>query len=246
MTPVLLLIPGMLGDGEVWSDVANALASRAEVRVAEVAAPTSITAMAHGAWEALANVADDRPLFIAGFSLGGYVAIDMLCRSRRRVRGGALLSTSARPETPESAAMRAKSIDAFRTDFPKAVERIIQWGTEQPDAALLERLRQMMLRIGADAAIRQTEAIMGRADHRAALARLALPIRVLCGADDRVTPPALSQELAALIPGAQLQCIDGVGHMLPCEQPHAVAQALGTLIGQPDDLSYTPNNGDKS
>lgn len=231
MKPVLLMIPGMLNDEEVWADVAPALIGHAEPRVADVRGPASIAEAADAAWRLLDDVPASTPLVIAGFSMGGYVAIDMLARRRRAVQGAALLSTSARPESPEGAAARAKTLRALRADFPKAVERIVQWSTEQPDEALVERLRRMMLRVGAPAAIRQTEAIMARTDHRDALSRLALPVQVMCGAQDRLTPSELSCELAALIPGSQLHIVEGSGHMLPCERPKAVADALLQLLG---------------
>lgn len=230
MKPVLLLIPGMLNDAEVWSDVRGALADRFDVRVAEIGAPPSITAVAELAWRQVDDVALDEPLVIAGFSMGGYVAIEMLARPRRAVQAAVLLSTSAQPETTDSATLRAKTIEALRADFPKAIERIIQWNTHEPDTELVERLRRMMLRVGPAAAICQIEAVMGRQDHRAALSRLSMPIHVICGGADRVVAPSQSQALVALIPSASLQVIDDAGHMLPCEQPQAVAEAIGALV----------------
>lgn len=231
MKPVLLLIPGMLNDDEVWADVAPALVSHAQLRLADVREPASIAQAADAAWRLLDDVPADAPLAIAGFSMGGYVAIHMLAHPKRAVQGAALLSTSARPESPEGAAARAKTLQALRADFPKAVDRIVQWSMEQPREALSERLRRMMRRVGAEAAIRQTEAIMAREDHRAALSRLALPVQVMCGAQDRLTPPELSRELSRLIPGSQLHVVEGSGHMLPCERPGAVADALLHPLG---------------
>lgn len=233
MKPVVLLIPGMLNDARVWSDVTALLGERCTVRIADVATGTSIAELVDAAWDQVADAPADAPLVLAGFSMGGYVAIEMLARPRRALHGALLLATSARPETTESRAVRAKTIEAYRADFPKTVDRFIQWGTDNAGPALAEALRRMMLDVGAATAIRQSQAVMARADHRPALQALALPVRVLCGTADRVTPPALSQELAQLIPGARLQLIDASGHMLPCEQPQAVANALRELLGQP-------------
>lgn len=230
MKPVILLIPGTLNDAEVWADVVPELAARAAVRVAAIGAPASIAAAAAGAWEALSDIADATFLVLAGFSMGGYVAIEMLARARRPVHGAALISTSARPDTPEATANRARTIAALRTDFGKTVERVIQWSTEHPSPGLVTRMRQMMMRVGAETAIRQNEAVGARADHRAALAQLRLPVHVLCGTGDRVTPPALPQDLAALIPGARLQLVEGAGHMLPMEQPGTAAKAIAALL----------------
>jgi pimeloyl-ACP methyl ester carboxylesterase len=90
----------------------------------------------------------------------------------------------------------------------------------------------MMHAVGAEAAIRQTRAIMARADHRAMLARLRMPTLVVCGAQDKVTPPALSDDLAALIPGAERLTLAQAGHQVPLEQPQALAAALMQLIAR--------------
>jgi len=117
-------------------------------------------------------------------------------------------------------------------DFPKFVEGVLAFGTHSQDAALRERLRRMMLDQGPQTGSRQVRAIMGRQDHRALLQDLDMPVCVLCGRQDRVTPPALSQALANAIEGASLDTIDDAGHMLPCEQPQAVAQALRELLNK--------------
>jgi pimeloyl-ACP methyl ester carboxylesterase len=230
MKPVCLLLAGMLNDARVWQPVREALAPLAEVRVADVCADAEIAAMGARAWGLLADVPQTTPLVMAGFSMGGYVAIDMLAQPGRPVQAAALLSTSALPEAPESRAVREKTIAAMQSNFPKVVEGLLQWNTHQAPPAVLETMRQMMHAVGPEVAVRQMRAIMARADHRAALAQLRLPVRVLCGREDRVTPPALAQTLADAIAGAQLHLIEGSGHMLPLEQPAEVLHHLQALI----------------
>ncbi len=229
--PVLLLIPGMLNDASVWRDVLPALGGAAQVRVA-VPLQASIPAMAQAAWAQLADVPADARVVLAGFSLGGYVAIEMLARPQRRIDAAALLSTSPRPESAEGAALRERTIAAMQKNFDKVVDGIVGFSTHNADAGLTERLRQMMRGVGAPTASAQNRAIAARSDHRAALAQLQLPrpLAVLCGAQDRITPPELSQETAALVPGAVLEIVDGAGHMLPCERPDAVARVLRGLL----------------
>lgn len=233
MKPVLLLVPGMLNDERVWAGVAQALADVAQVRVARVTTQATIPAMAQDAWALLADLPPETPVVLVGFSMGGYVAIEMLARPQRRLRAAALVATSARPESPQGQAMREKSIAALQGDFARTVQGIAQWGSHEPTSALLQALTAMMLDVGAETAVRQTRAIMARGDHREALARLDLPVHVLCGAADRITPPALSQELAALIPLARFHEIEKAGHMLPLEQPQPVAALLRPLCEQP-------------
>lgn len=230
MKPVLLLIPGMLNDARVWQPVRHALSELADVRVADVASGSDIHSVSAKAWAQLADVPGSTPVVITGFSMGGYVAIDMMARPARAVQGLALLSTSARPESPDSAALREKTMAAMQSNFPKVVEGILQWNTHQASPELLSRMRQMLLEVGPEVAVGQMRAIMGRADHRPALAKLQLPVRVLCGQHDRVTPPELAQELAATIPTSQLHLIDDSGHMLPLEKPAEVVSHLKALL----------------
>ncbi|HSV82952.1 MAG TPA: alpha/beta fold hydrolase [Ramlibacter sp.] len=230
MKMTLLLVPGILNDASLWDEVAAQLQPLAEVRRLPVLTQETIPAMADAAWQLLADLPEKAPVVLAGFSLGGYVAIEMLARPARPLRAAALVSTSARPEAPESRAAREKTIVAMQKDFARVVDGILQFGTHEPGAELLQRLKQMMLGVGADTAIRQNRATMARGDHRAALAKLDLPVAVLCGRQDRITPPALAEELAALVPGARLQWVEGCGHMLPVEQPASLAAALRPLL----------------
>lgn len=235
MKPLLLLIPGMLNDARVWQPVSDALSDLADVRVADVrlsdeTSGPGIAALGARAWAQLADVPLSTPVVIAGFSMGGYVAIDMLARPARPVQALALLSTSGRPESSDSAAMREKTMVAMQSNFPKVVEGLLSWNTHQASPELLALMRQMMLEVGPEMAVRQMRAIMARADHRPQLAQLQLPVRVLCGRQDRVTPPELAQELASIFPHSQLHLIDGSGHMLPLEKTAEVVTHLQALL----------------
>ena len=174
-----------------------------------------------------------RKAILVGHSMGGYVAIDMVARPPRSVAGLVLLDTSPRPESPDGEIVRAKTITAFERNFAKVVENMLAFTTHpdhHQDTALFDTLRAIMLPVGAQAAVRQTRAVAARADHRAQLAALAIPTRVLCGREDKVTPPELSQELADLIPRAQLEWLAQSGHMAPVEQPREVANAIRKFL----------------
>jgi pimeloyl-ACP methyl ester carboxylesterase len=186
--------------------------------------------MARDAWRLVASSPVDTPLVLAGFSMGGYVVMEMISQMARPLHGVAFLSTSSRPESPEGMVVRQKTIEAMQTDFPKVVEGILKWSTYRANEALTQDLRQMMLDLGSEVAIRQTRAIMARKDHRALLAGLTCPVRLLCGQSDRVTPPELIQELSSLIPHAPCQIVEDSGHMLPREQADLVAHHLRQML----------------
>ena len=230
MKPVMLLIPGMLNDASIWDDVLPCLQGDWTVRIANVQTQESIAEMARDAWQQLDDVPLSTPVMVTGFSLGGYVAIEMLAHPQRPLSAAALLSTSPLPESDDSRTVREKTMSAMQANFPKVVDGIVKFGPHEASEAVQERLRQMLLSVGCETALRQTRAIMGRADHREALSRLSLPVALMCGEHDRVTPPQLTQQLAQCIPHAQTCIIPQSGHMLPVQQAPAVAKVLASLL----------------
>lgn len=233
MKPVLLLIPGMLNTERVWGRVTPLLRDAAQVRIADVLSQSSIAEMARDAWAMVADVPAEQAVVVCGFSMGGYTAIEMMARPARPVQGLALLDTSGRPESAEGVAAREKTIAAVTADFERVIAGIATFATHaanHSDTALMQETLSIFRDAGAEATIRQNRAIMARGDHRGALAQLRLPVLVMCGRDDKLTPPKLSEELAALIPGARLEWIEGAGHMTPLEQPARLAALLKTLL----------------
>lgn len=225
----LLLLPGMLNDETLWADVAPHLDAWVDVRCAPAFSQESIPAMADASWKLLSDLPPDAPVTLLGFSMGGYVAIEMLSRPARSLRAVVLVSTSARGESPEARAAREKTIAAMQRNFERVVDGILAFSTHGP-GAYQHRLKQMMLGVGVETAIRQNRAVMERNDHGDDLAKCDLPVTVICGREDRVTPPELSQELAARVPGARLKLLDQCGHMLPVEQPAQLVDLLCEIV----------------
>ncbi|KNZ31834.1 MAG: hypothetical protein AD742_15215 [Methylibium sp. NZG] len=235
MNPLLLLIPGLLNTERVFDRTRALLDPALEVRVADVRTHDSIAAMAHNAWAMLAEVDADRPIVVAGFSMGGYVALQMLAEPRRAVQGLGLVCTSARADTAESQALRERAITAMERDFERYVGSLggfLVTQAGQADEVLMSTIRGDMLVVGAATAIRQHRAVAVRPDRREMLPALDLAAHVVGAADDPVTPPDLSRELAAAIPGARLTVVGGVGHLLPFERPAELAAALTELTAR--------------
>src|SRR5215472_9932936 len=178
---------------------------------------------------------------LAGLSMGGYVALTIVRRAPERVQRLALLDTSARPETSEQTARRKPQIalaEAGRfaevppLQFPVFVHR-----NRQNDEALRARVRRMAEETGAQAFLRQQQAIMTRADTRPFLSAIKCPTLVLVGDGDEITPPALSQEIAAGVAGSRLVVIADCGHLSTMERPDAVNRALSDWLS--DDFQLT-------
>jgi len=234
--PLLLLVPGMFNTPAIWDAVCAALARRAdspELCLADLLTQDSIGAMADDAWALVAGrLAAGRPLCVAGFSMGGYVALELMARHPGRVQGLGMLDSAAGIETADSLVVREKTIGALQRNFERTVEGIIPFSLHPDhagDSGLVEGMRRMMHAVGAEAAIRQTRALMQRGDHRPWLARWRGAALVLCGRADKVTPPAFSEELLRLLPQASACWIEQAGHQTPLEAPRVVADALLAL-----------------
>lgn len=239
MKPVLLLIPGLLTTPAVFDRLRAHLDPALDLRIASVHSQASLAAMAADAWALLADVPAQQPVVIAGFSMGGYVAWQMLADAAdgagapRAVQGLALINTSARADTPEGLVNREKAITAMASDFEAFIAGLCRFALTpagHADAALLAEVKAIMQRVGPAAGIAQTRALMQRPDRRSWLPTLQLACQVVGGADDAITLPAWSQEMADLIPGARLSLLPGMGHMLPLERPAELAALLHELL----------------
>ena len=142
----------------------------------------------------------------------------------------ALLDTSARPETPEQSERRKPQIalaqDGRFAEVPALQFPVFVHRNRQHDEALKRRVRVMAEETGAEAFLRQQKAIMTRPDMRPLLASIACPTLVLVGDGDELTPPQLSEEIAADIAGSRLVVVADCGHLSTMEQPEAVNWAL--------------------
>lgn len=233
MKPVLVLLHGLLNDERVWEPVAARLRERADIRIPNLRLQDNMAQMAHDAWATVADVPSEQSVVLAGFSMGGYVAQQMLADAPRRVAALALIDTSCRPELAENIPVREATIAGLQHDIGAETLAILRRGVHADNLSNVQLMalgQRIMRDVGARAAIRQLHAIIGRADHRQMLATLDLPTLVLCGRVDQVTPLALSREAAALIPGARLAIVEDAGHWTPLEQPEAVAAHLRQLL----------------
>lgn len=221
----ILLIPGLATSARLYAPQLPALWTRGPVTIADPVHDQSMAAMA------ARILAEAPPRFaLAGFSMGGYAALEIMRQAPARVARLALLDTTARPDAPEATARREKQIKMVEDGQFDLMAQFLYAALVHPDrktdAAFKSQILAMMKEPGAAAFIRQQKAIIGRADSRPLLPRIAAPTLVLVGEADQVTPPPLAAEMAASIPNARHVIVPGAGHLSPMEQPDAVAAAL--------------------
>ena len=227
--PTLVLLPGLLCDDRLWKPQVEALSDVADVVIADMTRDETMSDMA-------ARALDGAPesFALAGLSMGGYVAFEIMRTAPGRVRRLALLDTGARADTPEQTTRRKDLIGlADRGEFKAVSPRLLPLFVHESrlsDTQLIEDVTQMADSVGKDAFLRQQKAIMGRPDSRPDLSDIRCPSLVVCGRQDALTPVELSQEIAGLIPGANLVLIDNCGHLATMERPDEVNAALRTWM----------------
>jgi pimeloyl-ACP methyl ester carboxylesterase len=169
-------------------------------------------------------------LLLIGASMGGMLALEVARQAPQRVRGIALLGSTARPDTPELITLRTQAIALFEAGRMDEVLRANVMFAFHPlharSQALVGSYLAMIRRAGAQQLIRQNRAVMARADLRPALPRVTCPVLVAVGEADVLTTPEQSREMAAALPSARLEIVPGAGHMLTMEQPARVNALL--------------------
>ena len=223
--PNLLLFPGLLCDRRLWQAQVDGLRHSAECIVADVASADSVAAMASAAVAKM----PPGPFAVAGLSMGGYVALEVMRLAAPRVAGLALLDTSARPDSDQATADRRRMMKLAETDFERVVNALLPkllLPAHMRDAKIVATVKAMAASTGKEAYLRQQEAIIGRIDSRPHLAKIACPTLVLCGKEDTLTPVALHEEMARAIAGSRLVVAPNCGHLSPLEQPQFVTMNL--------------------
>lgn len=221
----IVFVPGLLCTAVLWADQIDALQDQADIIVADITRHDSLAVLAA---DVLATTPDRFAL--AGLSMGGYVALEMMRQAPGRVSRLALLDTNARADDPAATQRRRAAMDKARGgDFDGVLEDLAPL-LFHPDAVaegtLAVVFKDMGHTVGADAFCRQMTAIMGRPDSRPALATIAVPTLVLCGRQDALSPPDWHREMADAIDGAELVILEGCGHMAPMEKPEETTAAL--------------------
>ncbi|HTH27278.1 MAG TPA: alpha/beta hydrolase, partial [Sphingobium sp.] len=177
MTSDLVLLPGLICDERLWRDVIAGLGGRATV--ADLTQDDSMAAMAA---RTLANA--PARFALAGLSMGGYVAFEIMRQAPERVTHLALLDTSARPDTEERRETRRKGIEMIGQGKFIGVSRGLLGqlvARHHLGTPLAEEVQAMSERVGQEAYIRQQVAIMNRVDSRPTLAQIKVPTLVGVG-----------------------------------------------------------------
>lgn len=230
MTP-LVLIPGMMCDARIW----GGLATRVYPRAVRHSLPTGADSVAALAATVLACAP---PRFaLAGLSMGGIVAMEVLRQAPDRIERLALLDTNPRAETPQVQANRGRQIARARSgDLAGLLREEMKPNYLFPGPgreSILDLCMAMALSLGPEIFACQSIALRDRPDQQATLAAFNGPALVLMGEGDRLCPRERHELMHGLMPQSRLAVIPGAAHLPTLEQPARTATELLRWLEQP-------------
>jgi len=236
----MILWPSFLTDGGMWDAQVPPLADLGRVLVfdgpghghSETPPPFSLDDNARALLDAASALRATRFVMI-GLSWGGMIGMRLAVIAPERVAALALLDTSAGPELMRNRVQYRAMLSTFRrVGFPswladrRVVPLFFSERTLRDRPELARRFWRDAIGFSREGVYKSGKAIFQRGDFRPELGRVRAPTLVLCGAEDRATPPVRAREIAAGIAGAELAMIDGAGHLSAIEQPEKVNAAL--------------------
>ena len=221
-----MLLPGLLNDADLWRHQIDGLSDAVgDIRVPDLSRHETVRDLA-------ASILAEAPerFALAGLSMGGYVALEMFRQAPDSVDRLALLDTSARADDDDQRRRRTGLIELadmgrFKGVTPRLLPMLVH-PSRLDDPSVTGPIFEMAARIGRDGFIRQQKAILSRQDSRDLLSTVTCPTLIACGREDLLTPPALSEEMAAAVPAARLEIVEECGHLPALERPERTTAML--------------------
>ncbi len=222
----LVLIPGLSATARFWHYQKERLSFKRNLYIPEIHIHlTTIQDMAEA-------ILEECPTYFAlgGCSMGGYISFEIMRLAPERILGLALVDTSARADSPEMVSNRIAILEkinanglkqVIKDQFPLVFRHLHRTVPEQAEITV-----KMACNLGQEIYRQHQYAVINRRDNIKLLKSIRCPVAVICGDEDQLTPPFLSQEMADNIPDAVLTIIRHAGHCSPLEQPEAVTTAL--------------------
>ncbi len=232
----LVLIPGLMCDHTVWEPLLPYFDGALTCQMVDHQNANSLTQMAQ-------QVLDSAPpqVLMAGHSMGGRVALEVLRMAPERVAGVALMDTGCLPKAEGAAGEIevGKRLALLEIAQSKGVRAMAQeWvkGMVSPsrlaDADLIDQILNMFETKTSDIFARQLLALIFRQDATDVLKTIQVPTLILCGEHDSWSTPTQHEEMMPYVPHAMLSIIAGAGHMATMEKPQEVAHAMNLWLSK--------------
>jgi pimeloyl-ACP methyl ester carboxylesterase len=232
MPEPIVFVPGMMCDARLFGPQIAELSDVHTVIAAPITKGERVEDIAAGLLDQLPE-----KFALAGLSMGGIVAMEILRKAPKRVTRIALMSTNPLAETPQVAAGREPQIVAARTGRLREVmqdEMMPKYlASGRPQKELFDLVMDMAQRLGPDVFVQQSRALQKRQDQQSTLRKCKVPALVLCGAHDQLCPVQRHEFMATLIPHAELVVLEHAGHLPTLECPDETTTALRNWLRMP-------------
>lgn len=223
--PVLYMLPGLLCDETVFAPQFAGLSGSIDVRVPKFLGMDSLIDMA----QHVLDIAPQR-FSIAGFSMGGRVAFQIMAMAPQRIERFCAFDTAPGPKAEGEDVTRQAVVDlAYREGMGALAAAWLPpmlHPARRTDPDFMEPLTAMVLRSTPEIHEKQIRALVNRPDARPVLQTISCPTLIACGRQDEWSPVAQHEAMAAAIPNARLEVFETCGHFLPLEQPEGFNKAL--------------------
>jgi 3-oxoadipate enol-lactonase len=238
--PVVLLLHGFPLDHTMWDHQARYLVAkgfrvirpdlRGHGKSPVVNETSSMEHMVHDVLR-LCDELNVKKFRAGGFSVGGYVLLELLRRHPERVEGVLLVDTRAEPDSEEAKKGRRDFIDKIRSQGSNALvdvmlPKLLSDQTKKQHPGLVDQVRRLIMATPPEGAIRILEGMIERPDQRPSLGAIEVPTLVVVGAEDKLTPPDAAMVLQKGIANSQLRIVTGAAHLVPMEQPEPLNHFL--------------------
>jgi pimeloyl-ACP methyl ester carboxylesterase len=240
----LVLLHGFPLDSRIWSAQVTALAPHARVITVDLRGFGQSSSTRPFTMESLADDVHDLlqsigalPCVLGGLSMGGYVALAHAEKYPVDLKALALIDTRAESDNPAGQDARNRMIELARTGGAPAVAdqmqpRMLAETTLRQKPEIVHRLRQIMEACPPLTIEHASAAMRDRPDRTPILSNIRVPVLIVVGDSDVITPPAMAESMRQRIPQATLTVIANAGHMSPMEQPEQVNDALRQFLGK--------------
>ena len=232
--PPLLLLPGLMCDAAVWRAQIELYSTSHTLQVPSYGTLDSLRDMARHVLSAAPG-----KFALAGHSMGGRVALEVMNLAPERVTRLALLNTGchamAGGEAGETERReRSRLLDLARSEGLHIMA--LSWSSSLldpqrlDDSALVDDIIRMLGRKSVDIYERQVNALLNRPERYSLLEQIHCPVLVLTGRSDPLSPPQANCEMAEAISGSRLVVLEDCGHMAPQERPAEVNRHLSAWL----------------
>ncbi len=173
---------------------------------------------------------------VCGLSMGGYVAFEFIRRWRSRVRALILIDSRAEADGVDGRRAREAAIAQVREQGAAAIAEAMlpkmlspETHASRPD--LVEEVRSLMVATPVPGIVGALSAMRDRVDSTPLLATLApLPVLIVVGEDDQLTPPSMAHNMAKAVPGGRLEIIPKAGHLPTIERAEETTRILADFL----------------